>query len=612
MARSSNANLAAKIANAVADAYIGKHRQWKVEAARHASDWLQTRLQTLSEQSSAAEKAVLNFKAANNIVAASGKLLNDQQLSDLNTQLAGARTGAASAQARLNRIEAVLGAREPTSGVAATVTDALNNPIITRLRTQYLELASRQADYAARFGANHEAVVNLRKQVADLQASMRSELGRIAETYKSEYVIAIERQKELEKRVAEQIADSQQVNKAEITLRQLESTARNYRTLHDMFLQRYGESQQSVVTDEARVISPASSPGAPSSPKPLLVGALTILGGLAAGAALGLLRELLDNVFRTGESVPAAIGTECLAVVPALKSERGSLLRVVGANADARRVYPPILRRRSRRGGAAFRSGGETTYVHFAEAIGAIRLALSFNKKAMDDKIIGITSSLPGEGKSTIAASLARAVAETGARTILVDADLRKPTLSRSLVPNAKCGLMEVIQGTSALDNAIWTDPDTKLDFLPYIGSTPATPVIDIFSTTTIEQIFERLRAEYEYVFVDLCPLLPVIDVRSTTDLCDAYLFVVEWGRTDINLVKHSLSTAPRVWEKLAGAVLNRADFSRLAKFGRGASTYDSEYLRTYRDRELAPIGQLVPAPKGRISAMRRIEEQTS
>jgi len=195
-----------------------------------------------------------------------------------------------------------------------------------------------------------------------------------------------------------------------------------------------------------------------------------------------------------------------------------------------------------------------------------------------------------------IVASLARAVAQAGARTILVDADLRKPTLSRSLVPEAGFGLIEVIQGKAALEDAIWTDPDTKLEFLPYVERALAQPVIDIFSTNAAEQLFERLRSEYDYVFVDLCPLSPVIDVRSTTDLCDAYLFVVEWGRTRIDVAKHALATAPRVWGKLLGAVLNAADFQRISLFDRRVSVNDAEYMRAHQgDLELTPIGQLVP-----------------
>jgi succinoglycan biosynthesis transport protein ExoP len=591
----SNADLAARITNAVADAYVLGQREWKVEAARRASDWLQTRLRALGEQSSEAEKAVVQFKAKHNIVAVSDKLMTDQQLAELSTQLVTARADVSKAEARLDRIDSVVRTREPVDGVAPTVTDALNNPIITRLRTQYLELASREGDYAARFGANHGAVINLRKQLADLRLSMQSELDRIAESYKSEYLIAKARQDQVEKRVSDQITKSREVSEAEITLRQLESAARSYRTLHDMFLQRYSESQQSLQADEARVISPASPPSSPSNPKPLLVGVLTILGGLGAGVGFAFLRELLDNVFRTADSVSALIGVECLAMVPALKMERTLPFRLFTRRSDSRPVYPPILRGPPTRGGHVLPMRNDLSLIKFTEAMRALRLALATNKKTTGDKIIGVTSSVPGEGKSTIVASLARAVAQTGARTILIDADLRKPTLSRSLAPQAKLGLVDVIQGKGALDDAIWTDPDSKLDFIPHVGGTPTPPVIDVFPTKAAEHLFERLRVEYDYIFVDLCPLSPVVDVRSTTDLCDAYLFIVNWGHTKIEVAKRGLTTAPRVWGKLIGAVLNQADLRRIGRFDRSASAYDTEYMRIYQgDMELTPIGQLV------------------
>ena len=167
------------------DAYIFDQLNAKYQANRRAGDWLQERLQTLREQAAAAERAVIEFKAKNNIVAAGGTLMNEKQLSEMSGQLASARASTSDVQIRLERIEAVRQAYQqdkPASAADETVSEAMSNAIITRLRNQYLDLVNREADWSARYGKNHTAVVNLRNQIRDIRRSIADELGRIEET----------------------------------------------------------------------------------------------------------------------------------------------------------------------------------------------------------------------------------------------------------------------------------------------------------------------------------------------------------------------------------------------------------------------------------------------
>ena len=185
---------AAQIANAVGDAYIADRLDARRQAAKLAGAWLQDRLPELRAQSSAAEHAIVDFKEKNNIVAADGRLMNEQQMSDLNRELVKARGRASEARARLDRIEVVLHAYVPGSTTAATVSDTLNNPIITQLRSRYLEYVNQEADFSARYGRDHLAVEKLRRQITEIHRSILDELRRIAETYKSEYEIAKQQQ----------------------------------------------------------------------------------------------------------------------------------------------------------------------------------------------------------------------------------------------------------------------------------------------------------------------------------------------------------------------------------------------------------------------------------
>jgi len=289
---------AADIANAVGNAYIDDQLEAKYDSARRAGVWLQARLNELRQQASAAESAVVAFKNKNDMVDAGGRTINEQQLAELNSQLLIAQSQTSEAHAKVDRVQAVLTSNNPEATVVATVADTLTNNVITKLRTQYLEMAAREADWANRYGASHLAVVNLRNQMREMQNSIRNELQRIAETYKSNLEIATQHEQSLRKQLSDAVAQSQVTGQAQVSLRDLESNAQTYRALYDNFLQRYMESvqQQSFPITEARVITAATRPLSKSSPKMLLV-----LGfAMVLGSAVGLLAAALYDPVWTG------------------------------------------------------------------------------------------------------------------------------------------------------------------------------------------------------------------------------------------------------------------------------------------------------------------------
>src|SRR5215472_2713187 len=265
--RAQDAQQAAKIANAVADAYIADQLEAKYQAALRAGPWMQDRIKELRTQATNAARAVEDFKTKNNIVAASGKLMNEQQLSELNTSLIQARAQTAAAKAKLDRIDEIL--RSAVEMPDATVADSLGNEVINKLRSQYLDYSRQEAEYSAKYGSSHLAVANLRTKMRELRKVIFDELGRIAQTYRSDYEIAKAREESISKSLTEIVSVSQTTNQAQIVLRDLESSAQSYRVLHDNFLQRYMESvqQQSFPITEARLITTATPPMGPINPR---------------------------------------------------------------------------------------------------------------------------------------------------------------------------------------------------------------------------------------------------------------------------------------------------------------------------------------------------------
>ena len=271
---------AAKIANAIADAYVVDSLESKYQSSRRAATWLQDRLKELRAQASDAERAVVEYKANNNIVDTGGRLLNEQQLAELNSALTSAQAVRAEAEARAQRVEAILQAVDDKgiSAETATVTDTLHNDVITRLRQQYLDLAERESDWEARYGPTHLAVVNLRNQMLEIRRSIADELKRIAETYRSDLDIARSHEESIKQDLASLVTQSNQTSQAQVTLHELDANSQSYRALTDNFLQLYMVSvqQQSFPVTKSRLITEASPPLNPSSPKLLMVMAIAV------------------------------------------------------------------------------------------------------------------------------------------------------------------------------------------------------------------------------------------------------------------------------------------------------------------------------------------------
>ena len=312
---------AAQIANAIADAYVVDALEAKYQSTKRAAVWLQDRLKELRAQATAADRAEVDFKAKNNIVDTGGRLLNEQQLAELNSALVLARAQTAEAKARMDRVQQILQKENQNSRFedTATVTDTLHDDVITRLRQQYLDISARESDWSTRYGHDHLAAVNLRNQMAEIRKSIDDELRRIAETYKSDYEIAKSREDAVQKGLNNIISQSNDTNQAQITLRELDSTAQSYRAMADNFLQQYMMSvqQQSFPITESRLITQATPPLKKSHPKTLLVLAIAMAGGMILAFGIGMLRDFSDRVFRTSRQVEDDLQADCIAILPA-------------------------------------------------------------------------------------------------------------------------------------------------------------------------------------------------------------------------------------------------------------------------------------------------------
>jgi succinoglycan biosynthesis transport protein ExoP len=572
--RSQNPERAIQIANAIVSTYIMDQLESRSQSAKQTSTWLQDRVRELREQALVAEQTVVKFKKDHNIVGVTGKTVTDQQLTEINSQLVLARTKVSEAQARLDRIEAITQSGVPD----ATVTDTLASPVVTKLRTQYLDLANREADWSVRYGPDHIAVRNLQGQMREIRNAIADELRRLAETYKSEYEIAKQREEAIQAQLAQVVSQAQLDNQAQVTLRELESAATTARQLYETLLQRYMESiqQQSFPVSEARIIAQASGPLTKSNPQPIQVLAGSTTAGILLGLLIGFVSEIWRHVFRTRREVAQRLQTNCIAIVPKLRS-----LIAKPERSTARAVHTAFGPRTIVSDQGFFWHVLDSPMSRFAESIRAIKLAIDTSDASKSNKIIALTSALPREGKSTVGTALAQLLAHSGAKTILVDCNFRHGTLSRMLTPQAKAGILEVVSGAANLEDVVWTEPYTNLCFLPVIANNRLVNSHDILTSEATNALFNKLRNKYEYVIVDLSPLAPIVDARTTTQFIDAYILVIEWGKTRVEDVERALADAKAIHENLLGVVLNKANLRVLARYDKRHRNYHSDRYYT-------------------------------
>lgn len=542
---------AARIANAIAEAYIVDQLEAKFDATKQASEWLSSRLEGLRTQLENSEKAVELYKNQNNLVGTGGTTVSEQQLSELNAQLILARADRAEKQAKYERARTARG-----SGLEA-LTDVQQSQTISQLRQQEAQLARKQAEMSSRYGPRHPSIVNIDAERRDLGRQIGAEVSRIIASIQNDAIIADTRVAALGQSLKELQEKTGEGNQAYVRLRELEREAAANRAVYESFLNRFKETsqQEGLQTSDARVISEASVPGSPSAPNKPLIFVLSVFFSTIIGFGVALILERLDNGFRTSGQLEKMAGLPHLATLPIVPKEGK-------AGAQDYILTKPLS--------------------SFAEGLRSLRTALALSDVDNPPKVILFTSSLPSEGKSTSVVSFARAASLAGSKVIVVDCDLRRPSVARLFgADKPKQGLVEYLAGNASLDDVICHDAKSSLDYLP-IAAGAANPS-DILGSMQMQRLLQTLRNAYDLVVIDSAPVLPVVDSRVIGKQADKTVFVVRWAETPRDAVLNALKELQSFEIGIAGVVMTQVDTVQQAKYGYGDSGYYySRYSRYY------------------------------
>jgi capsular exopolysaccharide synthesis family protein len=551
---SGSPNEAALLANAIADAYVEDQLNAKYEATQKTSQWLADRLQQLSGQVQAAEAAVQQYKADHNInETATGTSVVQDQLGQLNGQLVLARSDLAEQEAKYGRVVAL-----QRTGHADNVSQVVASPLIEQLRAQETDLLRQEAELNSKYGPKHPRILDLEAQKQNLLAKINDEVQRVVQTVGNDVAVARAHVASLQSSLDQLEGATSDQNRAEVKLKQLESSATSTRSLYEAFLSRFKEAQgqEGITTPDARVISRAVVPGSPSYPNKQYTLGIAIPAGIFLGILLAMVAERLDAGFRTNLQLERMTGLPVLSALPEMTA-----LEVGERPADL--IFSKPL-------------GG------YAEAVRGLRLGLAQSNVDQKVKTLLVTSSVPEEGKSTVSLSIARMAAKSGQSAVVVDADLRHPSIAKALgIEKIDNGIIEVLTGDAKLEDALVKDPKSAVQILA--STKPAVNPPDLLGSETMSKLIARLTEKYDLVVIDSAPLLPVHDARVLAPLVNSVLLVVRWEKTPREAVLVSARTLAESPTHVAGVVLTRADSSRYKYYAYGYQDYSS-YHKYYND----------------------------
>ncbi|MDW8341669.1 MAG: polysaccharide biosynthesis tyrosine autokinase [Geminicoccaceae bacterium] len=527
---------AAQIANHLVEVYLDQQRRAKLGSTTRASSFLAERLKSLRAEVEQAEAAIAKFKAEQDLLDARGMTLGEQELSELNRELIVARGELAERQAKLRLVREL---RARGAGLDA-ISDVASSPVIVDLRAREAELARREAELTAQFGPRHPRMVQLERDRANLQAKVRAEVDRIATQLENDVRVAQAKIATIESQLAAIKGRSARDRQAEVRLKELERQAEAARQLYQAVLQRSKETREEerLVEPDARLVSRATPPLSPSSLGPRVFMLAGLLGSFLVSSGLALVLESLGKGLRSPREVERATGLPTLALVPELALRRRQL------------PHQYLL---------------DKPLSLYAEAIGSVFVALA-GAPSERGRIVLVTSSLPEEGKTTLVVSLGTFAARSGKRVLLLDLDLRHPSVHRTFGWQHPPGVVELLEGAATLEEAIRKDEETGVDFLPVKGRT-ANPIA-LLAGERMRELLSRLRSLYDLVLLDTAPVASVTDARILAPLADRVVYVVRWNETPASLVSEEVAALRELGAEFAGVVLARVDLAKHAKYG--------------------------------------------
>jgi succinoglycan biosynthesis transport protein ExoP len=577
---SANREKAALIANTFGDRYLTEQMESKIEANRDANSFLNEHAAQMEQDVKKAEDELAQYKIGHNLLSAGNETLTQQEISNLDTQMAQAKAAQAEAEAQVRTARAQLAAGSNGSDVSG----ALVSPVVTSLRAQRATISTHVAELSEKYGPLHPDLLKAKQQLAEIDSEIQQEVNRAISGLEAQARIAKERTVSLEATLDKTRGALASNNRTSVELNDLQRNADAERALYEAFLTRAKQTgaDRGLEVSDARVLSRANTPTHPSAPNVpiLLLLALASAAGLAIAGVFAA--ENLDSGLVTGDDVETRLDIAFLGAIPHLASV------IELEPAETRRNRPIALLR----GFLAFVRPSldlpvdpaahviEKSTSAFGEAFRGLRTSIRYAGLSDGGQIIAFASALPGEGKTTATICLGRIAARAGERVLMVDCDLRRNNVSKALGFKPVKGLLEVLNGQARLDEALARDSVSGAYILPLVSATVSPQLV--FGTPAIDKLFDELRRRFDLVILNTPPVLAVSDARDVVAKADGVIFLARWRRTPQKAIESALQMIARVDGRLIGLALTQVDMREQSRYGYGDSGYYYRRCRAY------------------------------
>ena len=540
---SSNPELAAQVANTLANLYISQTQDVRYQASSEAGRWLAGQIEEQRRKVEELEQGQQALKQKDGILNIDERRsLLEQRLKELGSAATSLKTARLQREAVYQQMRSVADSEE--------LPEVMRNPVVQALRIELATLGRQEAELAEKYLDQHPQLVQVRKQIDDMKARLKAEARRVVQAAETEFRTAQEQERSVLAAI-EAVKDEA----ADLALRSGEYDTRKReldaaKAVLDSLLARAKETDvtRELRSSNIRIVDPATVPRRPIRPDRFQDLLLGMVLGLGLGVGLAMLLDHLDSSIKTSDDVHRHLSVPLLAVIP---------------EAD----------KASSQNGLILNLGSEAPVDHFFEAYRVLRTALQYSWPERRPRVLLVTSTIPGEGKTLTSLNLARSLAAGGGRVLIVDCDLRKPQIHALLRGSRTPGLSDVLVGNAKPAVAIRNEAGTTFDFMP-AGSEVPSPA-DLISGETVAHLTEWLRTEYDWVLFDTPPVGLVADPLILSPHADGVVLVVGAESVHRAAVRETIRRLARSGVRVLGTTLNRAKHE-------SHSYYYSSYYRSY------------------------------
>ncbi len=550
---SKSAELAAQVATEMAEAYISMGFEANLEVTQKAVGWLTERLSGLKAKLDESEKKLFDYRSKEGLLDVQGvQTVSAKELEDISDKLIDTKRDRMTLQATYRQIKSI---KSHTVQDYETIPGLLDSVSVQRAKESMDTAEEKVTELSKIYGMKHPKMKSAQANYNKVYSNYLRLLKNVAKGIERQYNAIRSNEYSLKKEMSRSKGDIRTINKKSFKLKELQSEVDSNRRLYDTFFSRFKETNETsgMQTANARIVDEAVVPNIPVKPKKKLIVIIATILGLGLGVVIAFLQEALNKTIRTAADVEEKLGVSLLGILPLLKKKK---------------IEDKDI---------ALLSFIEENKSNFAEAIRTIRTGVVLSGLDNDEKIAVVTSSVPNEGKTTVAINLAMALGQSE-KVLLIDGDLRRPSIGKTCKIDNKNGLSTLVAGTTSFDDSMHTFEEWGIDVLP-AGIVPPNPQ-ELLGSIRFGKVIKALGRKYDRIVIDTAPIQAVSDAQLISVHCNEVIFVVKADATPYSLAYNSIDKFRQINRHVTGVVLNQMNVAKATKYYTG--DYYNGYYQNY------------------------------